>query len=386
MTADPAPTVEGFVAAGFEPVAAAMAANVADHGEVGAAVCAHVDGEVVVDCWIGHRDAARTQAWTADTLVDVYSVGKGIVSVLVLQLVDDGRIGLDDPVARHWPAFAAGGKEAATVRHLLSHRAGVPAIREPLTDDDLFDFDRMTAAVAATEAWWVPGERHVYHTNTFGHLTGGLLHAVTGKGPGALLRERVTGPLGADVHFGVPDVDLARCAEVVWAGASIDLRDVDLQALEPDQRMTLLGYANPPGYSSIGVANSTAWRQAEIPSTNGHASARGVAAVYQGLLGGRLLSAEVLAEATRPQSAGWCPTLAQDVTFGLGFQPWTESRPFGRTPGSYGHFGTGGSLGFADPTRRIAFGYVMNHVIPRWQSPRNRALVDALYAAVNRRA
>lgn len=376
--------VQGFLAPGFEAIGTVMAANVAEHGEAGAAVCAYVEGALVADCWIGHRDAARTEPWTPDTLVDMYSVGKAIVSVLVLQLVDAGRIGLDDPVAAHWPAFAAGGKEHATVRHLLTHRAGVPAIREPLTDDDLFDFHRMVAAVAATEAWWPPGERHVYHTNTFGHLTGGLLHAATGQGPGALLRERVAGPLGADVHFGVPDADLGRCAEVIWAAPAMPLAGAELDGLEPDQRMTLLGYSNPPGYSSVGVVNTTAWRQAEIPSTSGHASARGVAAVYQGLLDGELLSADLLAEATRAQSAGWCPTLAQDVTFGLGFQPWTENRPLGRTPGGYGHFGTGGSLGFADPTRRIAFGYVMNHVIPRWQSPRNRALVDALYAALDR--
>lgn len=382
MSQHPDLTVHGHLAAGFEGVGAAMVANVVEHGEVGAAVCAYADGEVVVDCWIGHRDADRTQPWTVDTLVDVYSVGKAIVSVLVLQLVDEGRIGLDDPVAAHWPEFGAGGKERATVRHLLSHRAGVPAIREPLTDDDLFDFHRMVAAVAATEAWWPPGERHAYHTNTFGHLTGGLLHAVTGQGPGVLLRERVAGPLGADVHFGVPDADLARCADVLWASPAVPIADRALDDLEPDQRMTLLGYANPPGYSSVGVANTRAWRQAEIPSTNGHASARGVAAVYQGLLDARLLSDALLAEATRPQSSGWCPTLAQDVTFGLGFQPWTQNRPLGRTPGSYGHFGTGGSLGFADPTRRIAFGYVMNHVIPRWRTPRNRALVDALYAAL----
>ena len=145
--------------------------------------------------------------------------------------------------------------------------------------------------------------------------------------------------------------------------------------------MTMLGYVNPPGYSSMGVVNTRGWRQAQVPSTNGHASARGVAAVYRALLDGAVLSADLLAEATRPQSSGWCPTLGQHVTFGLGFQPWTEARPVGRTPGSFGHFGTGGSLGFADPSRQLAFGYVMNHVIPRWQSPRNRALVDAVYRA-----
>ena len=376
------PDVEGTCHPGFEAVAEAFATNFAEHGEIGAAAHVLVDGEVVADLWGGHTDGARGEPWQADTLVDVYSVGKPIVGALVLQLVDSGLVGLDDAVGRHWPEFAVGGKETATVRHLLCHRIGVPAIAEPLTDDDLFDFDAMVAAVARTGAWWPPGERHAYHTNTYGHLTGGLIQAVTGSRPGARLRTHLTGPLGADVHFGVTPPDLGRCAEVIWEGPAVGASFDGIDALDGDLRMTMLGYANPPGYSSIGVVNTERWRRAEIPSTNGHASARGVAAVYQGLMDGRILSPELLAEATRPQSSGWCPTLGQDVTFGLGFQPWTPLRPLGRTPGGFGHFGTGGALGFADPVRRVAFGYVMNHVVPRWQSPRNRALVDALYSAL----
>jgi CubicO group peptidase (beta-lactamase class C family) len=315
-------------------------------------------------------------------LVNVYSVGKAVVSTLVLQLVDEGSIGLDDPVSRHWPEFGAAGKERGTVRQLLCHRIGVPALAEPLTNDDLFDFGTMTAAVARAEPWWEPGARHAYHTNTFGHLTGGLLMAVTGSGPGDRLTSHLAGPLGADIHFGLDPVDLDRCADLIWAGPELRATFDELDGFEGDTRMTMLGYANPPGYSSIGVVNTESWRRAEIPSTNGHATARGVAAVYDGLLDGRVLSDDLLAEATTAQSSGWCPVLEQDVTFGLGFQPWTQQRPLGRTPGGYGHFGTGGALGFADPSRRIAFGYVMNHVIPRWQSPRNRALVDAVYAAL----
>lgn len=146
--------------------------------------------------------------------------------------------------------------------------------------------------------------------------------------------------------------------------------------------MTAMSYMNPPGYSSMGIVNTPMWRRAQVPSTNGHASARGVAWFYDGLLQGTILSDDILAEAASPQSTGWCPTLGQDVTFGLGFQPWTEQKQLGRSPGSFGHFGTGGSLGFADPVNGIAFGYVMNHVIPRWQSPRNRVLVDAVYASL----
>jgi CubicO group peptidase (beta-lactamase class C family) len=265
-----------------------------------------------------------------------------------------------------------------TLRHALCHRAAVPAIRELLTNEDLWDWRRMTEALAATEPWWEPGARHAYHTNTYGHLIGEVVRRVSGE----TCRHRLTGlvgSLGDDVHVGVPLRERRRCAEVIFAGTG----QPDLGTLEGDQLMEMLSYFNPPGYSSMGVVNSAQWRAAEVPSTNGHGTARGVARVYAGLLEpGRLLSSDLLAEAISPQSEGYCPILHEHVTFGLGFTPTAPRRSFGPNPGSFGHFGTGGAVGFADPGARVAFGYVMNHVIPRWQSTRNRALIDALYDAL----
>ncbi len=362
----------------FDEVREQFARNFVERGEVGAGLCVLVDGEPVIDLVGGWADADRTRLWRTDTLVDVYSVGKAVVALLALQLVDEGRIALDDPVASVWPEFAAGGKESATIRHALCHRAGVPAIRIPLTNADLWEWDTMTAALAATEPWWEPGTQHAYHTNTYGHLIGGIIHRVTGELPGTRLQS-VAEPLGADIWCGLPEVEQARCAEVIWAlGEMPPLPDPD--TLVGDARMTQLSYFNPPGYSSMGVVNTPQWRATQIPSTNSHATAAGIARIYQGLLEpGRLLSEALLSEATSPQSVGYCPILGEEVTFGLGFKPTTERRPFGPNPASFGHFGTGGALGFADPDATVAFGYAMNHVIPRWQSSRNRSLMDALY-------
>ena len=362
----------------FDEVREQFARNFVERGEVGAGLCVLVDGEPVIDLVGGWADADRTRLWQTDTLVDVYSVGKAVVALLALQLVDEGRIALDDPVASVWPEFAAGGKESATIRHALCHRAGVPAIRIPLTNADLWEWDTMTAALAATEPWWEPGTQHAYHTNTYGHLIGGIIHRVTGELPGTRLQS-VAEPLGADIWCGLPEVEQARCAEVIWAlGEMPPLPDPD--TLLGDARMTQLSYFNPPGYSSMGVVNTPQWRATQIPSTNSHATAAGIARIYQGLLEpGRLLSEALLSEATSPQSVGYCPILGEEVTFGLGFKPTTERRPFGPNPASFGHFGTGGALGFADPDASVAFGYAMNHVIPRWQSSRNRSLMDALY-------
>lgn len=150
--------------------------------------------------------------------------------------------------------------------------------------------------------------------------------------------------------------------------------------------MIALGYFNPPGYSSNGIVNTPLWRSATVPSTNGQATATGVARLYAALIApDPLLSSALLAEATSVQSSGFCPVLGEEVSFGLGFVPTSERRPLGTSPRSFGHFGTGGALGFADPDAGVAFGYVMNHVVPRWQSTRNRALIDALYDRALRR-
>ena len=374
--------IDGRCAPGFGKVRDAFASNFSERGEVGAGVHVIVDGDVVVDLVGGWVDEDRSRPWRADTLVDMYSVGKAFLALLALQLVDDGRLALRQPIADVWPEFAAGGKEQATVAHLLTHRAGVPAIREVLTDADLFDWDRMVAALAATKAWYPPGDRLVYHTNTFGHLVGEVVHRVSGEMPGARLRS-VVEPLDADVWFGVPDGEQHRCADVIWAPQKPIPAVTTFDGLDGDLLMNALAHLNPPGYSSVGVVNTSTWRTAQIGSTSGHASASGIARIYAGLLdAGRLLSPDLLAAATRPQANGLCPILGEDVTYGFGFQPTTERRPLGPNPRSFGHFGTGGALGFADPDAGVAFGYAMNHVIPRWQSPRNRVLIEALYACL----
>lgn len=379
--------IDGSCDRTFAGVREAFAANF-DRGEIGAACTVSVGGRVVVDIWGGWANADRTRPWNRDTLVNAYSVGKPIVALALLQLVADGRVDLDEPADRYWPELRAG-QRGATVRHALCHRAGVPAIREPLTNAALSDWSTMCRSVAATDPWWEPGTRHAYHSNTYGHLVGELARRVDGRLPGTWLRDEIAGPLDADLGWGLDAGQQARCADVVWETDVAGGIDWYLSSAATDeQRMIALGYANPPGYSSIGVVNTRAWRASQVPSTNLHATARGVARIYSALASGgssdgtTVLDADVLAEATTPQSDGWCPVLEREATFGLGFQPTRPDRPFGPNNGSFGHYGTGGALGFADPEAGVAFGYVMNSVRPRWQSPRNRALVDALYTCM----
>jgi CubicO group peptidase (beta-lactamase class C family) len=356
-----------------------------DRGELGAALVVFVDGSKVIDVWGGHTDTERSRQWEEDTLVCFYSLGKPLAALGVLQQIDRGLLDLDGPVCRWWPEFAAAGKEKITVRELLSHRAGLQGIRKRLPEGAMLDWELMTSALAEQAPWFLEGYEHAYHTNTYGFLAGELVRRVTGKGFGEYFRENVARPLDADVVFGVPEEDMARVAELVWHPTGDPPEGVLDQPMDEQQRMIAHCYFNPSGFSSMGVMNTGEWRAAVIPSTNGHGTARGVATIYHVLAQGgshrdqTLLSHELLDEATSVQSQGPCPVLETEVTFGLGFQRTRPDRPLGPNPRSFGHYGTGGSAGFADPDNKIGFGYLMNDIIPRWRNDRNQALIEAVY-------
>jgi CubicO group peptidase (beta-lactamase class C family) len=366
----------------FAPVRDAFAGNFAQHDEIGAAVTMFVGGRKVVDLWGGWADRARTRPWAEDTLVNIFSIGKAITATCVLRLVQRGLLDLDSPVARWWPQFGAVGKSQITLRQLMAHRAGLPAISPPLMPAGaMLNWDLMVERLAAQAPWWEPGDGHGYHVNTFGYLLGEPVRRACGLTVGALLREEIAGPLGADVHIGLPRSEHGRVAEFCHplpSGSPDDPPPPPQPLATQDELMRACTYNNPPGVSGGIYVNTEGWRLAEIPSTNGHGTARGVAQVYQGLLGG-LIDADLLAEATTEHSAGVDRILERPSRFGLGYQLTQAERPLGPNPGAFGHFGAGGSLGFCDPEAGVAFGYVMNDMGPRWQNPRNKALIEALY-------
>src|SRR5690349_15940577 len=136
------------------PVRAAFASNFERFPELGAAVCAAVRGRVVVDLWAGFRDAARTAPWRGDTIVNVFSATKGAVALCAHALAEKRALDVDAPVAAAWPEFAAAGKERVLVGQLLDHSAGLPALRAEPKEGALYDWEAMTAALAAEAPFW----------------------------------------------------------------------------------------------------------------------------------------------------------------------------------------------------------------------------------------
>lgn len=383
MTHLEAPTVGGFCEKKFTAVRTQFSENFNQRGERGGAVAIWHDGKLVVDLWGGWSDVARKRLWGRDTIVNFFSVSKALCAVAIMRVAEQGKLSLDAPVADYWPEFAAAGKQSITVRQLMSHQAGLPAIREPLPDGSAMDWIVMTRALAAQAPWWRPGTGHGYHVNTFGFLAGELVRRVSGRSIGTLLREDVAEPLGADVHIGLPASEHYRVSEFLWPGnPAMPKIDSD------DALMRWNTYWNPPGFSGSHWVNTARWREAEVPSTNGHGNARGMTRLYAALASGgsidgiQILSREALEEATTEQVNGADIINQRNSRFGVGFQLTQPERPLGPNPGAFGHFGAGGSLGFCDPEGGIAFGYVTNDMGPRWQNPRNRALVEAVYDSI----
>lgn len=373
----------------FSRVGEVFAASFVAGEEVGAAVSVSIGDQTVVDLYGGWADADRTSPWRPDTLVNVYSAGKGVIAMLALILIERGLLDLDRPVAAWWPEFAANDKGSLSLRGLMSHRAGLPALRQRLPATALDDWDVICGALAAQAPFWQPGEKHGYHVNTYGFLVGELIRRSTGMSVSRALHEYLCGPVDADFFFGLPVSEHGRAAWVHQV-APPDLGPEHWPLMFPpsgDPERDLMvwhSYFNPDGISGVGIINSARWRSAVIPSANGHGTARSLAAIYAAFLAGGApgrpwVGSELRSEATRTQSEGIDEVLGRPSRFGLGFQLHQAKRPMGPNPRSFGHRGYGGSVGFADPDAGLAFGYVTTRLGERWDSSRPDRLIDAVY-------
>jgi CubicO group peptidase (beta-lactamase class C family) len=322
------------VAPGFEAVHASFERGLA-RGELGAAVCAYVGGRKVVDLWGGWADEARTRPWARDTIAYTMSATKGMTATCAHRLIDQGRLDVDEAVATYWPEFAQGGKEAVTVRMVLSHQAGLPYPTVRVDPAQRFDWDTIADALARSAPVWEPGTRSEYHGGTFGYLVGEIIRRVDGRTLHDFFRDEIATPLGADYLMKVDPEDDHRCAEIVG----------------PDDL--------------VGPANTRAARGAGEGSATGHGTAEGLARVYAALAAGGELDGTRIVEPSTIDAAVEVQPLARGEgdagVFALGYQLLSRVHP-GLGPGTFGHEGLGGFLGLADRDTGLGFGFVMNRL------------------------
>ncbi|GAA1433654.1 serine hydrolase domain-containing protein [Streptomyces thermospinosisporus] len=385
--------VHGTVAEGFEPVREAFARNFQALGERGAAVAVYREGRRVVDLWAGVKDVDGQdggEPWRRDTAQVVRSATKGVAAAALLMLHQRGELDLDAPVGHYWPEFKAHGKEQVLVRHVLNHRAGLPVLDRPLTPEEAADPQRAAEAMAGQAPVWEPGTDHGYHALTYGWLIDELVRRITGLGSGEWTAREIAGPLGLDLWVGLPDEQAHRVGRV---GPVDGPEPAGVLRARPKRAVTE-AYADPDSLTRRAFAaitpfpdqNDPAFRAAALPAANGIATADGLARFYASLIGEvdgiRLLDAATAGLARAEESAGPDRVLVVGTRFGLGYMLHGSASPF-LAPGSFGHPGRGGSLGFADPETGIAFGYVTNGFRKTVTAdPRAQALVRAVRSAI----
>ncbi len=375
--------VFGFCDARFSQLRDIFAANLAAGEDLGASVAATLSGVPVVDLWGGWMDPAKTQPWTEHTLTNVWSTTKTMTSLAALVLVDRGELDVHAPVAKYWPEFAANGKAEVKVRHLMSHTSGVSAWAQPVKLEDIYDWEKSTAMLAAQPPWWTPGTASGYHAFNQGHLVGEVIRRITGKQLGRFFADEVAGPLGADFHIGLPPAHDHRVSNIVPPPPL----PFDLEALGPDSVAfkTFTGPAPDPK-----MAWTTAWRRADVGAANGHGNARSVARLQTLVANGgesygvRLLSPPTIKLIFEEQANGPDLAIGIPLRFGIGYGlPDPQTVPY-LPNGRVAYWGGwGGSFVLADVDHQLTVAYMMNKMgAGLIGGQRSDALVKAAYAAL----
>jgi CubicO group peptidase (beta-lactamase class C family) len=376
-------TIAGTVAAGFEGVREAFAANFATTDEVGAAVAVYRDGRPVVDLWAGEADATDHRPWAADTIVGIFSGTKGLTAIAAHLCVQRGLLDVDAPVARYWPEFAAAGKQAVPVRWLLSHRVGLPYVEGDFELDDVLAWEPVVSALAAQAPAWEPGTQHGYHMRTYGWLVGETVRRASGASTfGTFFRTEIAEPLGLSTWIGLPASEQARCARLIPPPGIIG-EALAVPGLDPMVAKVMTGPSDL--FQTHENFNRPDVRAAEMPSSNGISDARSMARVYAACIGEvdgrRLLSDATIDAATVVQAHGPDCIIGIEASYALGFTTGPMLPP-ACGPRAFGHGGAGGSMAFADPDTGLSFSYAMNRM--RFDPDDRRAadLAAAVYAAV----
>lgn len=400
---------QGHVEQGWGKVADAFRANFEGPlGEVGAACSVYVGGRPVVDLWGGLADREANRPWSQDTIVQVASTTKGATAICAHLLAQRGELDLDAPVARYWPEFGANGKDRILVRWLLSHQAGLPIVDGPLTFEQACAWDPVIRALEAQQPLWEPGTEHGYHAVTYGFLVGEVVRRISGKSLGTFFAEEVAAPLGLSAWIGLPEEEEPRVAGLHFAapfsveellagmiaatGLDPDTVTAWVESMwTPDSLQLLAGELGGAMDNTSGEYMLTrAWRAAEFPAANGLADAHSLARMYAATVsdvdGVRLLDPSTVERMTEVQTDktpmhGLPPGLniPADRSFNMSLGFWRACPPAPMLgPGSFGHPGSGGSVGFADPDTGVGFGYVTNHWYFPPDDPRASNLANAV--------
>jgi len=388
--------VEGQVSPGFEAVRRVFADNLARRRELGGACCVYHRGENVVDLWGGIRDKQTGEPWEHDTMVVVHSATKGLAAMTLAIAHSRRWLDYDERVCAYWPEFAQQGKERITVRQLLAHQAGLFAINEPVDRSIVADLDRLAVILARQKPAWEPGTRQAYHALSLGFYEGELLRRIDPqhRSLGQFFQDEIASPLGLDLYLRLPEmIPNSRLATIASPGRMEMLLGFPprfmLEAMNPRSNIYRALVINP-GTAVYFDPQRVYARNFEVPSGNAVGTARAIARAYSVFAtGGRELglrkeTLDLLAAPAIPPTRGFYDEcLRGEVQFSLGFMKPSAVWSFG-SAASFGAPGSGGALGFADPSTGIGYAYVTSQMgTTLTGDPRDVALRQAIYSAIH---
>ena len=362
--------------------AAEFEANFEAGREVGAAMSVWRDGVEVVSCVGGFRDRAKHEAWGAETLVPVWSATKGPAAACVMRCLDEAGLTPETRVAEIWPEFARAGKADVTVGQVMSHTAGMGALRcEGLS---LFDHPAVAGALADQEPFAEAIGRVAYGPRTVGFLMDEIVRRLTGGTLGSYWRRCFGDPMNLDFWMGLPESEDGRVATMLAPRSAGDLADRFIRAFSDPSSLTRRAFSEPRGLVPVSSINRPEARRASIPSMGGIGTASALAKFYCELACGRGVSGRVCEWMAERRSGGMDLVLCAETAFSAGFLmnpvEGVGEPLMGPSERAFGHPGAGGSLAFADPGNRLGFAYVMNQMEPGvLPGGRARRLVDALF-------
>ena len=402
--------VSGYCDPAFAKVGEIFSQAIESEYELGASLAIEHKGKMVVNMFGGHKDLQRAKPWEQNTIVNVFSVTKGVTAICIARLIDEGRLDVDKKVSFYWPEYGCNGKEDTKVSDLLCHRAGMFGFQDGMPSGSWQHWENFSTALAAQKPFKKPGSAQGYHALTYGWLVGEIIRRVDGRSTGQYFKEEIAEPFGIDFQIGLNENEFDRCADMIMQLDHGKASPLELIKYVPkfilpkrfwDLKDSIEGGDFKKAFASriedeVGYHNSADWRMAEVPSANGHGTAESLAKLY-GILsnGGQrddysIMKPETLAYATTPLSTGPDSVLfGSGITFGLGFELGKASIPAGMSfapkfiKGMFGHAGVGGAVSFGDASNQVGFGFVCNkmHEVKSLYKTYNE-IIDPLYSVL----
>jgi len=401
--------IKGYCDPKFQNVYDTFANAITSGFETGAALAIEHQGKIIINLWGGYQDKEKTKLWEEDTLVNVFSVTKGVTATCISRLIDQGKLDPSKSVGNYWPEYACNGKENTKVSDLLCHRAAMFGFKDGIPSGSFQDWKKFTKQLQMQVPYRKPGISQGYHALTFGWLAGELIRRVDGRTVGTYFKEEIADPLNIDFHIGLPESEFVRCADMLM----LPMENIKLpgeflkflpnfflpQKLQNFKAALLSGdfmeAFQTREEDDDNYVNSLDWRVAEIPSANGHGTAKSLATLYGILSNGcsrdgiSIMSESSLQNAIRPHSSGPDSVLfGAPIKFGLGYELAQGIAKMGNISPTlnnkmFGHAGVGGAVAFGDPDKGIGYGFICNQQHnPKELYQTSNLLTEALYSII----